>query len=111
MLVLHIPAQGLTCEQGRCVRACVHACVFVIQPVSQRSSTLVLALSGFFHSFQGEVWLFVGFVYVHWVTGNLRAFSGFRYTLDVRCESPAICVQKLSLSLRKEEENKHLPAF
>lgn len=48
MLVLHIPAQGLTREQGRCVRACVHACVFVIQPVSQRSSMLVLALSVFF---------------------------------------------------------------
>lgn len=60
---------------------CVHVRVFVTQPVSQRSSMLVLALSVFF-SFQGEVWLFVHFVYVHRVTGNLRAFSEFRYTLE-----------------------------
>lgn len=65
-----------------CVCVSVHVRVFVTQPVSQRSSTLVLALSGFFFSFRGEVWLFVHFVYVHRVTGNLRAFSGFRYTLE-----------------------------
>lgn len=90
MLVLHIPVQGLNLQQGgrgAAVCECVSTRVFVTQPVSQRSSMLVLALSGvpfflFFSSFQGEVWLFVHFVYVHRVTGNLRAFSEFRYTLE-----------------------------
>lgn len=62
---------------------CVHVRVFVTQPASQRSSMLVLALSGFFFSVsKGEVWLFVHFVYVHRVTGNPRPFSEFRYTLE-----------------------------
>lgn len=84
MLVLHIPVQGLNLQQGRgggwgCV--CVHVRVFFTQPDSQRSSMLVLTFFGFF-SFQGEVWVFVHFVYVHRVTGNRRAFSEFRYTLE-----------------------------
>lgn len=64
-----------------CVCVCVHVRVFFTQPDGQRSSTLALALFGFF-SFRGEVWLFVHSVYVHRVTGNRRAFSEFRYTLE-----------------------------